>query len=287
VVKRREGRERARTPLTLRLYNRFVHKYWARDVGFELQLIARREAALYIARHMTGATMYADRWQLLSAAIEAAAPNGLFLELGVGKGASANFIARCIDRLAAPGTLHAFDSFEGLPEDWAGTAERAGKFSLHGKIPALLPNIVVHQGWFDDTLPRFRDKVAHAGIAFAHIDCDLYSSTHTIFNRLGGLLRTGSILVFDEYFNYHGWQNHEFKAWQEFVRARSVRYCYRGFCTRGGSVYVRIDGVDGAEETGAATDSVARSAAAGDAMTVGGRRVSLAVRSDGAVSSGE
>jgi predicted O-methyltransferase YrrM len=272
MFKRQRGPERARIPLTLRLYNRFVHKYWGRDVGFELQLMARREAALYIARHMTGATMYADRWQLLSAAIEAAAPNGLFLELGVGKGASANFIARSIDGLPAAVALHAFDSFEGLPEDWVGTAERAGKFSLHGKIPALLPNIVVHQGWFDDTLPRFCDKLAHAGIAFAHIDCDLYSSTHAVFNHLGGLLRAGSILVFDEYFNYHGWRNHEFRAWQEFVRARSVRYCYRGFCTRGGSVYVRIDGIDGAEETGAATDSVTRSAAAGDPMTAGAPR---------------
>src|SRR5947207_15411276 len=108
MVKRLSGRERARTPLTLRLYNRFVHKYWGRDVGFELQLMARREAALYIARHMTGATMYADRWQLLSAAVEAA-PNGLFLELGVGKGASANFIARTINGVAAAGTLHGFD----------------------------------------------------------------------------------------------------------------------------------------------------------------------------------
>ena len=272
MVKRRGDRERARTPLTLRLYNRFVHKYWGRDVAFELQLMARREAALYIARHMTGATMYADRWQLLSAAIEAAAPNGLFLELGVGKGESANFIARSITGPAAAGTLHGFDSFEGLPEDWVGTAERAGKFSLHGKLPALLPNVVVHQGWFDDTLPRFCDEAAHAGIAFAHIDCDLYSSTHTVFNHLGGLLRAGSILVFDEYFNYHGWQNHEFRAWQEFVRARSVRYCYRGFCTRGGSVYVRIDGIDGAEGTGAAVDSVARSAAVGDPMMAGAPR---------------
>lgn len=262
MVKRRGGPDQARTPLTLRLYNRFVHKYWGRDVGFELQLMARREAALYIARHMTGATMYADRWQLLSAAIEAAPPTGLFLEFGVGQGASANFIARSINGRAAAGILHAFDSFEGLPEDWVGTAERAGKFSLHGKMPALLPNVVVHQGWFDDTLPRFCDRGGHAGIALAHIDCDLYSSTHTVFNHLGGLLRAGSILVFDEYFNYHGWRNHEFKAWQEFVRARSVRYCYRGFCTRGGSVYVRIDGIDGAEGTGAASDSVARSAAA-------------------------
>src|SRR5258706_13128808 len=78
------------------LYDRFVHKYFAHDVNFELQLLARREAARYIRRHMAAATMYADRWRLLQAADGEARPGGLFLEFGVEKGASANFIAGLI-----------------------------------------------------------------------------------------------------------------------------------------------------------------------------------------------
>jgi len=234
-------RLRIKRPLTQRLYERFVHKYFAHDVNFELQLLARREAARYIRRHMAAATMYADRWRLLQAAIAEARPGGLFLEFGVERGASADFIARLIAARGTLGVLHAFDSFEGLPESWDGTFETRGKFTVSGKIPRLPSNVEVHKGWFDATLPGFRAAQAGATISLLHIDCDLYSSTRTVLKQIGDLLLPGSIIVFDEYLNYHGWKNHEFKAWQEFVAASKVKYTYRGFCGQGGQVFLRID----------------------------------------------
>jgi len=60
---------RVKRPISRQLYDRFMHKYFAHDVNFELQLLARREAALYIRRHMAAANMYADRWRLLQAAV--------------------------------------------------------------------------------------------------------------------------------------------------------------------------------------------------------------------------
>jgi predicted O-methyltransferase YrrM len=252
VFSKRPRQPRSKRPLSLRLYNRFLHKYYAHDVAFELQLMARREAALYIREHMSAAGMHADRWRLLDAAIAAAPRSGLFLEFGVEKGASANFIAARLAAQRAGAPLHAFDSFEGLPEDWLGTPERAGKFSLHGRVPVLLPNVVVHRGWFDETLPRFRAAQPSDNVALVHIDCDLYSSTRSVLEHLGDLLAPGSIVVFDEYFNYHGWQNHEFKAWQEYARANAVDYSYRGFCARGGHVFIRIEGLNGETAVAAA-----------------------------------
>jgi len=232
---------RVKRPLSRHLYDRYVHKYFAHDVNFELQLLARREAALYIRRHMAAANMYADRWRLLQAAVAEARPGGLFLEFGVEKGASANFIAGLISRGGSSAVLHAFDSFEGLPESWDGTFETRGKFTVSGKIPRLPPNVEVHKGWFEATLPGFRAAQAGATISLLHIDCDLYSSTRTVLEQIGDLLLPGSIVVFDEYLNYHGWKHHEFKAWQEFVAAGKVRYTYRGFCGQGGQVFLRID----------------------------------------------
>jgi len=232
---------RVKRPLSRHLYDRFVHKYFAHDVNFELQLLARREAALYIRRHMAAANMYADRWRLLLAAVAEARPGGLFLEFGVEKGASANFIAGLIARGGSSAVLHAFDSFEGLPESWDGTFETRGKFTVSGKIPRLPSNVEVHKGWFEATLPGFRGAHAGATISLLHIDCDLYSSTRTVLDQIGDLLLPGSIVVFDEYLNYHGWKHHEFKAWQEFVAAGKVRYTYRGFCGQGGQVFLRID----------------------------------------------
>ena len=38
-----------------------------------------------------------------------------------------------------------------------------------------------------------------------------------------------TIIIFDEYFNYPNWQQHEFRAFQEFTNKHSVNYDYIGF----------------------------------------------------------
>ncbi len=100
-------------------------------------------------------------------------------------------------------------------------------------------NVSLHLGRFEDTLPPF--LTAHQGpVAFANIDCDLYSSTKTVFDAFAPRIGAGTILAFDEYFNYHNWQQHEFKAFQEYVQANGVRYQYLGFTQSGGSVLLRV-----------------------------------------------
>jgi len=38
-----------------------------------------------------------------------------------------------------------------------------------------------------------------------------------------------SVIVFDEFFNYPGWQDHEHRAWMEFVAREEVRFRYEAF----------------------------------------------------------
>ena len=95
-------------------------------------------------------------------------------------------------------------------------------------MPRVRSNVVLHKGWFDQTLPIWL-KQNVGPISFAHIDCDLYSSTKTIFDLLGRRLTKGSIVVFDEYFGYPNWQAHEFKAFREFVEANGISYDYIGY----------------------------------------------------------
>ena len=77
-------------------------------------------------------------------------------------------------------------------------------------------------------------------MAFLHVDCDLYSSTVTIFEALGKRLQPGAIVLFDEYYNFHRWQQHEFRAFQEFVARTRVQYEYIAFSVTGQQVAVRI-----------------------------------------------
>ena len=71
------------------------------------------------------------------------------------------------------------------------------------------------------------------------MDCDLYSSTRTILEGLASQIVAGTVIQFDEYFNYPGWREHEFKAFHEFIAERGLSYEYLGY-TREFSVAVRI-----------------------------------------------
>ena len=220
--------------LSERLFRRFVFKYYAKNLLVDLQLQAKRESLDYINAHMMHSRVFEDRWELLHFALEQTKSEGLVVEFGVYKGDSIRAIAEWSRR-----PVHGFDSFAGLPEDWAGAIGLRGKFDVRGRLPKVPANVTLHPGWFDDTLPPFLSEHPERA-AFLHIDCDLYSSTKTVFEALHARLGPGAIVAFDEYFNYHGWQRHEFKAFQEYVRARGVRYEYLGFTATGGGVVLRI-----------------------------------------------
>jgi hypothetical protein len=61
------------------------------------------------------------------------------------------------------------------------------------------------------------------------MDCDLYSSTSAVLENLADRLQVGTIILFDEYFGYHRWQEHEYKAWQECVKKHRIDYEYVGY----------------------------------------------------------
>jgi hypothetical protein len=48
------------------------------------------------------------------------------------------------------------------------------------------------------------------------------------------------VLLFDEYFNYPSWQEHEFKAFQEFVAMHGIQYEYVGYVEAYEQAAVRI-----------------------------------------------
>ncbi|HUW79431.1 MAG TPA: class I SAM-dependent methyltransferase [Acidocella sp.] len=218
-----------------RAYRKILHSFYANDLWIDLRLHAKREAVEYIIEHMSEAMVLPDRLELLKFALSRAPAEGLVLEFGVEKGASLRHLAGL-----RPAQVHGFDSFEGLPGDWSGTKEGAGAFSLRGKLPKMPQNAVLHVGWFDKTLPEFLEAES-ADCALVHVDCDIYVSTAIIFEQLRGRIKSGTVIVFDEYFNYPGWRAHEYKAFQEFIAATGLSYRYLGFSAEKGHVAVVIE----------------------------------------------
>lgn len=197
---------------------------WSHDgaaLGKVEKLAAAIDSANYLNSSMAGCQRFNRSLDLLAAAMQKrTVENGLTLEFGVFSGSTINHLAA-----QDKGPIFGFDSFEGLPEDWRPDVPK-GAFKARA-LPRVAANVTLVVGWFDRTLPSFLER--HDGsIAFLHVDCDLYSSTKTIFQFVGNRIVPGTIIVFDEYFNYVGWRNHEFKAFQEFIAERGLSYSYFG-----------------------------------------------------------
>ena len=75
------------------------------------------------------------------------------------------------------------------------------------------------KGWFNETIPIFLRNNPNPRIAFIHVDCDIYSSTKTVFEMLHPFFENSIVIVFDELINYPNYENHEIKAFYEFLRS--------------------------------------------------------------------
>ncbi len=212
-------------------------KYWGHLCAYHM-LLGDRDAArdlfdAHLARHpqrrhlaeATEALLPHLAWDwrlfgmsrdLLRHAVSLATVRGLVLEFGVRRGASIDAIAE-----AAEQPVHGFDSFVGLPEDWGN--EAGGTFTTGGVLPTVRPEVTLHPGWFEETLPPF--LAAHQGpVRLANLDCDIYSSTQTVLTALADRIVPGTILVFDEFIGNKTWREHEYKAFAEFVSANGVAF---------------------------------------------------------------
>lgn len=193
------------------------------NIGAVLQRRATESTAIYVEEKMSGVDSVHSPLALLTKALARAnlQKEALICEFGVYSGTTINHIAAHTTH-----NVYGFDSFEGLPERWRDGFGK-GSFEVR-RLPKVRKNVRLIKGWFNETLPNFVQQ--HAGpVSFLHIDCDLYSSTKTVFEVLGDRILPGCVIVFDEYFNYPGWELGEYKAFQEFVSAKGLGYEYLGY----------------------------------------------------------
>ena len=165
---------------------------------------------------LQSATLVGSNTKTIDIAFNEAKLNGLILEFGVYNGKSIRYIASLTDS-----KIHGFDSFEGIPENW--NTEPSGSYSANGQLPTVPDHVILYQGWFDKTIPPFKKQNTEP-IRFINIDCDLYSSTKTIFDLLGPQMISGTVIVFDELIGYQSWKDDEFKAFEEAVLKYGWQY---------------------------------------------------------------
>jgi hypothetical protein len=166
--------------------------------------------------------LFTEKEQMLNAAMQYVAFNrirGDYLEFGCYDGSS--FIAAyhfaAAQRLNAM-RFYAFDSFAGLPPaqgvdlDADGESQYgAGDFScdadtFRGNLRSgrvNLDRVTLVEGYYSDSLtPTTRARLPIEGAAVVMIDCDYYESTRDALSFAGSYLQHGSLLLFDDWYNF-------------------------------------------------------------------------------------
>jgi hypothetical protein len=194
---------------------------------FRREIANAVRAAEFEAREFDGVPVFFDQPSLLQAAVRAVDPRlGCWVELGYGSGESAVQICAAAGQGGLAMTLHSFDSFRGLPDDWGGEAKKGDyAFPEPDTVP---PDVRVHPGWFRDSVRGSLPELAPR-IGFVHVDCDLYSSTSEAFALLGERLGPGTVIQFDEYWNYLEAAEGEQKAFAELLAAQHLGFRYLGY----------------------------------------------------------
>ena len=138
--------------------------------------------------------------------------------------------------------LWAFDSFRGMPHSddprdqhsvlRPGGAGQGGVEAFHTTcagfgVPRQAYTAV--GGYFEDTLPPLGADGEPRDIALAYVDCNLYSSTVTVFEFLAPRLKPGMIVGFDDYYLYNSdtGVSGEREALNEFLEAHPQWHFHR------------------------------------------------------------
>jgi O-methyltransferase len=197
--------------------------------------IARRLWSMLTSSPMM--TAFVDREAFFSRAMFVLSTNGIdgdYVEFGCHSGQTFAMAWREIRRNRRASHLWAFDSFQGMPDmkcqadehpEWiAGTMatslEQFVKICTRNHIP---PNrYTAIKGFYSDTLHSISWPAPPTTIALVYVDCDMYSSTMDVLNFLEPRFRHGTILAFDDYFNFSAKeQAGEQRAFTEFQQRTS------------------------------------------------------------------
>ena len=186
--------------------------------------------------HFKKSLLFKDIFQIREYAIKTTLLNDknkdyYYLEFGVFKGTSANFFSEYVNK------FYVFDSFEGLKEDWIGTSDTKGSFNLNKQIPKMNSNIEPIIGWVENTLDDFLKKHSPK-INFVHLDLDTYNSTKYTLERLKPYLLKNAVIIFDELYNFTGWEEGEYKALNKIFNKDEFEYI--AFNIKGAQAVIKI-----------------------------------------------
>ena len=136
--------------------------------------------------------------------------NEICLEFGVYKGNTINYLSKFVKK------IYGFDTFTGLTEDWIGGTVNHLKerYTTYGKLPKVPSNVQLIVGDIRKTLEPFLVK-NNSKVFFINFELDTYESTKFALSKVKKNFTSNTILYFDEFYDYAGWETGEYKAFKE------------------------------------------------------------------------
>jgi hypothetical protein len=159
-------------------------------------------------------SLFLKGWKIREYAIQKAIDNdfdkkNFYIEFGVYVGTTINFFSEKLNS-----KIYGFDSFLGLKEDWKGHNIEKGRFNLQGKVPKLNKYVDLQIGLVQQTLPSFLNEKKPI-INFVHMDMDTYETSKFVLLNIKPYLKKNSVILFDELYNFPGWDVGEYRALTE------------------------------------------------------------------------
>lgn len=165
---------------------------------------------------------------------------GSFVECGVWRGGCIAVMAFVAHRARSDRKIWLLDSFEGMPEasiedgpeGWELSKNRSGgnlvcvgtNVAAIEEVDELLfktllldrNNIIFEKGWFQDTLPKVKNRIGP--IAILRLDGDWYESTKVCLANLYDKVVSGGYVIIDDYGHFPGCR----RAVAEFLTSRNI-----------------------------------------------------------------
>lgn len=205
---------------------------------------------------MVGRTGLSATYDIASE-IEKSHIGGCFVECGVARGGCSALMAIVANENRSGRKVWLFDSFEGLPEPTSedkyvepiiskpkdksasfvslgyclGTYDEVEKL-LFSKLGLSKNNVFMVKGWFQNTLPKYKDKIG--AISVLRIDADWYEPTKCCLENLYNNVITGGYVILDDYGSVIGYK----KATDEFLKNKKLNVKLI-FDDRGGAYFVK------------------------------------------------
>lgn len=168
-----------------------------------------------------GAATYENRYQLHDKLLEDLKNEALYYyEFGVANG---DMIRHWSTVNQVEGSQFVgFDSFEGLPESWEG--KNKGHFDQAGNFPDIKDaRVRFVKGWFQHSVYDELINCQFDQRCVYHLDADLFSSTLYVLFHLHPKLKTGDVLIFDEFSSHE----HEFEALEIFKKCINDQWDFK------------------------------------------------------------